>query len=523
MSGESRRKVYKKLLIKELIETIKKIDSDEGKQQFIRTKEYMRAAQKLRSRLYEDGRRSDSTKVGLMTYRRYLSDVRKAVRAENWKHHSLPKTVAKFALKFPDFAKRLEKLLVLNAEDMRKAHTELCQYAQKQYKATGERKYREAYHAFKDMKLDHDVLRHLAMQDMEKADIAEQDQEALTKKKSNVLTFNHDWLMDGINRLIESPYFGDCALGLALASGRRAVEILYQGRFKATGEYKIVFTGQAKKQGGVDSRFKMNIYTLIPAKEFCQAMDEFRKRKPVEALKQYDELPETERNIQINRRTAKTLSEAAKKFFKDEARMFKESRAIWARIVYEKHFKSDKMWKDKDEDLFWKAMLGHDDVETQQHYKYIKIDYTPAPEEEKPVYTNEHGENLRIKKLMRLAKDFRIANRAALARINEFVMARINEKPEEVFTQSMISRELGANRTAIKDYMSIVDGKYKNLLTKPMLAKKDIEPEDMEKAEARKPAKRARKTTAKKTATRKKTTARKTTRKTSKKADQPKE
>lgn len=508
MSGESRRKLDKQLLIKELVESVKKIDDDDSLQQFQRTKHYQRAAQKLRSRMYEDGRRSDNTKLSLMSYRRYLSDVRKALRALDWKHHSLPKVVDRLSRKYPEFKKELHKLVSQDSEKMRRSHTELCQTAKAQYKATRQTKYRDAYDDFKKMYLDHDVLRHLAMQPTDKDDITDADKEALERKKTSTISINYNWILARINELTNSSQFSYQALGLALACGRRSVEILYQGRFKATGENTVEFSGQAKERGGADYKTKYTIYTLIPAQDFCEKLKAFRKLEPVAALKQYDELPETQRNTEINRRTAKTLNTATKKVFGDDAAMFKWSRAIWARVVYTLHFEKDKQWQNTDEDIFWREMLGHDRDDTQQHYKYVKLSFDAIEDDyaDEPEYTNKDGENIRVKRLLRLAKDYRVANRKALVKINEYLMQAINDEPTASFTESSVARALGSNRQAIRDYFNIVKGSYGEMLKEPALAAAKPTKEEADQAQPEKEEKPKKKAATKKAPVKKKTT-----------------
>ena len=488
MSGESRRKINKQQLIDELVEAVKKIDNDDSLQQFQRTKLYQRAAQKLRSRMYEDGRRSEENKLSLMSYRRYLSDVRKALRSLGWKHHSLPKVVDRLARKHPDFKKALHKLVSQDAEKMRRSHTELCQAAKAQYKATRSSKFRDAYDDFKTMYLDHDILRHLAMQPADKDDIADADKEALERKKTNTIATNYHWVIARINELTNSSLFGHQALGLALACGRRSVEILYQGRFKPVGENTVEFSGQAKERGGADYKTKYTIYTLIPAQDFCEKLKAFRKLEPVAALKQYDELPETQRNTEINRRTAKTLNTATKAVFGDDKAMFKWSRAIWARVVYTLHFEKDKQWQNTDEDIFWREMLGHDRDDTQQHYKYVKLSFEPIDDNyaDEPEYTNKHGENIRVKRLLRLAKDYRVANRKALVKINEHLMQAINDEPTAKFTRSSVARALGSNRKAINEYFELIESSYGKMLEKPELAAAKPTKEEADQAQPEK-------------------------------------
>lgn len=508
MSGESRKKLDKQALINELIESVRKADTDEHLPQFKRTKVYQRAAQKLRRRMYEDGRRGENTKLSLMSYRRYLSDVRKALRAQGWKHHSLPKQIDKLSRNFPDFKKQLHTLISLESEKMRRAHTKMCQDAKAKYKAKKEKKYRDAYDQFKLMYLDHDVLRHLAMQPTEKDDIIDADKEALEKKKTNTFSINYYWTLAQIDELTNSSMYSYQALGLALASGRRAIEILYQGKFKATGEHTVQFSGQAKERGGADYSQKFEIYTLIPAKEFCDKLKAFRKLGPVKALQQYDELPETQRNTEINRRTAKTLNTTCKTVFDNDKAMFKWSRAIWARIVYSQHFEKDERWKNVDEDIFWREQLGHDQDDTQQHYKYIKLSFDQDDESlAEPVYTNKDGENIRIKRLLKLAKDYRITNRKALVKINEYIMQTINDDHSITLTRSSVSRATGSNRKAINDYFELIEESHGKMLEDPTQAAAKPAKEEATQAE---PEKEVTKKTTKKPAEKKTTKAKST-------------
>lgn len=204
---------------------------------------------------------------------------------------------------------------------MRRTHTELCKEVEAKKKATKEKKYRDAYNEFRKMKLDHDVLRHLAMQPAEKDELADMDSQALETKKTSTININYNWVMARINELTNSSMYGYQALGLALACGRRPVEILYQGRFEPKGKNTVVFSGQAKERGGADYDTKYTIYTLIPAADFCKKMDAFRKLEPVAALKKYDDYPETARNTEINRRTAKNLNTITKAVFENDHAM----------------------------------------------------------------------------------------------------------------------------------------------------------------------------------------------------------
>lgn len=99
-----------------------------------------------------------------------------------------------------------------------------------------------------------------------------------------------------------------------------------------------------------------------------EAWDELRSLPEVAELQGMD-------NSDVNRRTAKTLNTLTKRIFNNDERVFKDSRAIWARLVFELHFSRDQRWKKVTEDVFWREMLGHEDMDTQRSYRAFKINY----------------------------------------------------------------------------------------------------------------------------------------------------
>ncbi len=459
MATSNHSKVDLAKVKKDLIERIRKIDASNDSQT-VRTKNYERAARTARSKLFEDGRKSQRNRLALSSYGRYLSDVRKALRAEGWKHHTLLANIEKYSKAYPELADLLASLNTKDSETRRKSHTKLLSTTRNLSKGKDEARYRTAYGLFKGIKLDHEVLSHLAMSSLDKDDISSAAKEALEKKKTNSLTFNTHEIQRVISRNIYAETFGNRAVALGLACGRRPVEILCQGQFKLAGEFELRFTGHAKKRGGIDYANESQIYTLIPANEFLKALKEFRKMEPVKALEQYQELPEAQRNVEINRRTAKTLNTAAKRLLKGEERMFKDTRAIWARSVFDNHYKTDKKWKKVDEDIFWREMLGHKEDDTQAHYKHIKLVNTAIkeePEDEKPEQM-EAGERVKILEVVGTMEA--VTKRKALAKINSFVLEAIKTEPETTITQTFITKGLGANRKAIKDYIEILETNY---------------------------------------------------------------
>ncbi|MBX4308959.1 telomere resolvase, partial [Mycobacterium tuberculosis] len=75
----------------------------------------------------------------------------------------------------------------------------------------------------------------------------------------------------------------------------------------------------------------------------------------------------------INAILATAFNPWVKTFLGDDRRVYKDSRAIYARIAYEMFFRVYPRWKNVDEDVFFMEILGHDDENTQLHYKQFKL------------------------------------------------------------------------------------------------------------------------------------------------------
>ena len=447
MSGESRKKVNLGELIEWLLDEIRNIDADAELERKEKTKKLARLAKRFKNRLHDDGRRKDEDKIAVSTFRRYMTEARKAVTAQNWKHHSLEQQIERLAKRYPKYADRLEALGELDdISEIRLAHRELLDRI---------RDDDDAYEDIRAMKLDHEIMRHLTLSSAQKADLAEEAVETLEERAVNTVEINYHWLMDQVyelltnrDRLVDGeyrPYYSHLALGLALATGRRSIEVLKTGRIKKVDRYQVEFSGQAKKRGGVDYSQAYHIYTLVDADLVVEAWNELRSLPEVVELQGMD-------NTEINRRTAKTLNTLAKRVFNDEERVFKDSRAIWARLVFEIHFTRDKRWKKVTEDVFWREMLGHEDMDTQRSYRAFKIDYSEeATESQDPA--SEYGS--RIEALRALDGAEELEKSQAMARVHAWVKAQIEQEPEAKITQSLISRELGTYRPTIKAYLEL--------------------------------------------------------------------
>lgn len=447
--GATRQKVKLRDIIEELLEGIRAIDANAELARGEKTKRIARLAEKVKTKLYEDRRRKPDAKLQASTYRRYLTTIRTAITAENWRHHSVEETAQRLSRRFPRWAEQLQGLAELtDITPLRLAHKDLLAEIRRAGDA-------DAYEAVREMKLDHEIMRHLTLPAVTKVELASEAAEVLETKATNTVTLNYHQLMAQITELLTAQqligdqygqYFSHLALGLALATGRRQIEILKLGRFEKVGEFELEFTGQAKQRQGVDYSHSYRIYSLIKADLVLEAFARLRAMPEVAELQALD-------NTEANRRVAKTLNTVVKRVLGDEARVFKDSRAIWARIVFETHFTTEARWKTVNETVFWREMLGHEDLDTQESYKQFKIDYSQP---EQPAETASRYAS-RLEGLKALDDHPGIAGRTGMVKIHEWVKATIAATPEARISQKAITTNVGSYRPNIKEYLAIAE------------------------------------------------------------------
>lgn len=134
------------------------------------------------------------------------------------------------------------------------------------------------------LKVNHEILYHLQLSPAERASIQQRWADVLHNKKRNVVVIDYPKYMQAIYDIINSPAtlnnlntrsgMAPLAFALAALSGRRMIEIMYQGTFTVSGKYTVDFLGQAKKRTSDDITRK--IYTLCEAKTFVYLINVLR-------------------------------------------------------------------------------------------------------------------------------------------------------------------------------------------------------------------------------------------------------
>lgn len=495
--NKKNQKLHLHKLINQLIndvDSIEKSDIPQGQ----KTAKYKALATKFKNALFNDRRKFRgkglNNRITLKTYSNYLSRTRKLF--DNKIHHSFTSELNKLVKKYAnyEYAELFKKWLDEEPSQIRIQLLELQKklkngmilidkYKPNSKNTTLIKLYPEWSKSIKNgtliddvkigedllndlskIKVNHEIMYHLTMDQNERATIKIKADNSLKNKKRNTVTINYQKYLNAIYGILSRPdtTFNDVqrktisplVFALAAVSGRRMIEIILTGQFKKTGKYKVMFSGQVKKRTE-NENFEREIYTLIDSNLFIQKIKLLRS---LPALQNIDELISDNvvdgrliRNdkIVINSVFSRHLNQFTKDFFNDERRVFKDTRSLYTRIVYEKYFKSDSRWSNVDEDVFFAEILGHDDDETQLHYKQFKLDSFDSE------YVPAEQENLRLIALHGLDNDMPgLARFDSAVKIHNWVKEQVAANSDATITTYSIRKALTTKPTTVAKYLN---------------------------------------------------------------------
>lgn len=467
-----------------------------------RTAQYKRLAAKvINTYLHGGDNYKGDNKLKNSTLNKYLTKLRTAVRAANYRHHSLMTgasrgwtttdketgktthyvTLAKLINDYPTHAELLETLRDEPALTIRKRVKEIAASVISSEFPT--KKERELFKLItSSLKVEHEILFHLALDSAQKSKVKAQQGEALERKQHDSVTISKPAVMNMISEGLASKSIYKQMYALALASGRRFIEIAKLGAFEQVSEFKMLFSGQAKKRAGhVEKPYE--IYSLIPVNEFISAFNAVRSSPKLEKIHQRVASRRAEKemvtpdfdNSAFNQTSAVSANEAAKLMMiaenmaeiVDESTIyagtstevkFKDSRAIYASICLKKWHESDA--PQLDDNAFVSSLMGHEGGTAHLNYRQFRIvDTRPAPVV--AVATESAQEALESpvtgKALDALNDAYsKLENpRKALVRCHDKVMAWASLNPGKELTQTSLDKHAKAgNRELIKSYLA---------------------------------------------------------------------
>jgi len=490
------RKLYLHKLIEQLMIDVDSVERSEIPQGQ-KTAKYKSLATKFKNALFNDRRKFRGNglknRISLKTYSNYLSRTRRLF--DDKLHHSFIKELTKLIKKYEGYEyselfkswleedPALIRIQILELQKKLKNGLILIdKYKPKSKNTALIKSYPEWSKSIKngtliddvkigenllndisEIKINHEIMYHLTMDKNERAAIKIKSDNSLKNKKRNTVTIDYKQYLNAISELLSRPNevfnsenrktIAPLAFALAAVSGRRMIEIILTGKFKRIGKYKILFSGQAKKRTE-DDNFEREIYTLVDSNLFIKKIKFLRSLPAFHDIDSLilDNAVEGRRirneKIIINSVFSSSLNQFTKSFFNDDQRVFKDTRSLYARIVYEKYFKFDSRWSNVDEDVFFAEILGHDDDETQLHYKQFKLENFDTK------YIPIEQDNQRLIALQKLDDDMpSLARFDAAVKIHNWVKAQVEANPDAKITTYSIRSALKSKPTTVAKYL----------------------------------------------------------------------
>jgi len=390
-----------------------------------------------------------SHKLASSTYVSYLTDYRNAILDLNQKGLNTDKDINRIQKLYKDI-----DLSLLNA-NMPKLRENL-EILKTKYRDTNQglyaqlHKLRIEHHAFYSMRPKIDVVRRVKSKNADNLITKHTVQKVVNKARIDQI----------LNELDNSDHWVDLTIFIAMASGRRAIEILKTGSFKKSKRNHVFFEGQAKTKTRDDAG-SFIIPSLVSPKKLIDAHKKLKAilDKEVFCDKSLNDLT----NDEINGATAGRLNNKVKAIFDGDEFVFKDLRALYAKQV------SAKYHDPKKESLavFYSSILGHSekDIATQLSYQGLVVSDEEIELAKIEHTTDEKNYGESDQKTLKHIKSFdkEIEERKGLAemRIHEFVKKTLRKDPDTIITKTFLGKPkamggLGASRPAIKKYLNLV-------------------------------------------------------------------
>lgn len=293
-----------------------------------------------------------------------------------------------------------------------------------------------------------------------------QDRKEKYQKKPRVIEALK--ILEMIHALLKKDTWQELTLGLALATGRRSVEIIYFGDFKQVGEYQLSFSGQRKTKMYGNKEF--SIPSLVDTDIVINAVERLRSTTRIESLiSKLDAkgLHEAEYARQINGSVAATLNQLIRDTFNPEQKkkehwILKDSRALYARISYANYVANAKKAGrvPSQDSVFFSDVLGHTDPNEQASYKQFVI----SDEENLNAYqlkkAKKEGALLeyadRLPLLVEVSTTEAIVSRRAFGKYHEWVIEQVKANNDFVIDTGTLRKQLGGNPKIIGEYVALM-------------------------------------------------------------------
>jgi hypothetical protein len=424
----------------------------------VKRRRYKRCVTHIKSELYTSKTKSEQHKVKLSTYRRYMGKIRNAIYKEcNLKHPSLNSRLNMLLSDYPEYTYQLNKIRLASMKDVLDVKRKVINFLEEDGTLSAlnllnqikpyDKDISEGSARIDPLPVQHYFIEALHPTDSEQKEAKENIESNFRQKKNISITY--DQVQGVMNECLESNDFNELAIGIALATGRRAIEVIHTGIFsKGRKSHEIRFKGQAKKSKNVTDKINY-IPLMIDSEAVINAVDKLRKTdKYLDLIKEIKDKDLYEQNVIINRRTAPSLNSVIRKWFNFEAGSgftFHTSRTIAANIAWDKLSGNTSDRRSE----FFAIYEGHRRADGKtshvsvNNYDYVRIDYEGKAPTKEPEATKETNLSALETMWEQLATD-EITKKLAVRKLYQRIMDTVKIKAFSL-TASSITKGVDHN------------------------------------------------------------------------------
>ena len=431
----------------------------------VKKKYYNRLATVIKNRLHNDKRKSKQSKIELSTYHKYLGRIRKHLyRNTDLRHPSFYQNINALKTKYKNYSKIFDDI---EQASIGQISTERAT-ALNTLLPIDTVESNSAYNDLRRAELIHPLIRLLSLDSQQSALRQQQIKDNRKTKKQHAVTITYKQIELVIDDCLSSDNFYEMAVGIALATGRRAIECVHTGVFTPTRrKHDVNFAGVAKKSKKHIRGTKYTIPLLIESKKIISAVKKLRSTDRYKSLLlDVSSLPLDDQNIVINRRVAGGLNSAIRRLFDNDNLVYKDSRTIAGNIAVEKIYKTQTRYQKLDVGAFRTKYFIHDTFEEAVNYEHINIDFNASFDATKKT-TKKVTAKLKeadISALIAIKDDLQKLPKkmSSAVKLHERVISAISENGAYVISQSAIFKgkklgdkviKIGGSKPVIKRYL----------------------------------------------------------------------
>lgn len=414
--------------------------------------------------------RSDENKPSLSYLNREVTKLRTAIRLHGFIRHDFNDKISELSKNYPIAEKELLSLVDIEHKEAKKAIADTVAKLTNRYNRTkdGAKKseLKQAVAKLKKVSFEPVIFETLVRTATQKEDLATAAEERIERYHSTQRPVDYHKTYELMARLLASEHnWMALAFGLVLASGRRSTEIAcyIDGKFKPTrNNREAEFTSIVKTKEAKTYRIPL----LVDFKTFSEALDRLRTNPRIAELMSRIEGEDNydKRHKEINSSIQQQLNEFVKKTMNSDEWVFKDGRAMYARITYAEYCATEKKAGrlPMTDDLFFKKKLGHTDPATQQNYKQFTLINAESLHHREVKRTKADAETAakesrdRLAELSALFESDAVQNRRAFAKYAGWVVEQIKADPTIKISSSWIKAELGGNKGIIAEFVRLV-------------------------------------------------------------------